>query len=188
MHSLQTLATLSEEHSQVLASVIANGGEVPPGSDLEAAFERTAQALAVKTDHLASFVLDLRGAAEARRAALKKALAHCDAQEALADRLLAYADRVMAERTEIAGECFTLKRKKNPPAVKIIEEFKVRLSCPEAVKRTPLENGTYEVAETPQGNVVYALSIDKNALKDCLKRGQHIDGAMLVQGHRIEVV
>lgn len=185
---MNSLADINAEHMNVLAAVIANGGEVPPGSDLEAAFERTMHEMAVKTDNIASFVLDIRGATEAKRAVLKKALAHCDAQDALADRLLSYVDRVMGERTELAGDTFTLRRKKSPPAVKILEEFKVRLSCPEAVKRTPLENGTYEVAETPEGNVVYALSIDKNALKDCLKRGQHIDGAMLVQGHRIEVV
>lgn len=183
--SLQSLAARIAELEDV---TLAAGGEVPPGSELEAAWIEVQNALEVKVDNYAEYTISLESRADGLEAAARKVLARAKAMRNLRERLLGNADRVMAERTELVGDCFSLKRKLNPPRVEVIDDWRVRLSCPEAVKRTPLENGTYEVAETPQGNVVYALSIDKNALKDCLKRGQHIDGAMLVQGHRIEVV
>jgi hypothetical protein len=186
---MSTLKELMSEFYAIESQIVAAGGELPPGSDLEMKWDALCTAMTEKADNCALYIIDLRARAEARREAHKKGLAACDAMDKLADRFLRHIDFVMGERKEIAGETFTLRRVANPPKVDVLEEWKVKMYLPECVKRgEPMPHGSYELRMSPDGgSEVIPLSIDKNVLRRALLDGKCIDGATITRGHRIDV-
>lgn len=184
----ESLQQIEARVAELEAVIISNGGELPPGSDLERAWNEAQQALMLKVDNYAEYILHL----EAQEAAVGEAVKRLKAKQASIERhrerLLAYASFTMQEKNALEGEAWTIKRVKNPPKVEILEEFKVRLYAPECIDRVPLEE-PYEVTLDPDGSgsKVYLLKVNKNKLKERLKDGANIDGAVLNQGHRIEV-
>lgn len=184
----QSLQHIEARVAELEAVIIANGGELPPGSDLERAWNEAQTALIQKVDNYAEYMMSLDVKEEAiddaiRRLKAKKA-AICNHKS----RLEKFADWVLGERKALQGDAWAIKRVKNPPKVEILEEFKVRLYAPECVDRVALDE-PYEVTLDPDGSgsKVWLLKVSKNKLKERLKDGAHIDGAVLTQGHRIEV-
>ncbi len=185
----ESLQSIVNRLTELEDAIVARGGEVPPGSDLEAAFEQVCTDLMVKVDNYAEYIVSLEARAEGLQAAAKKVLARAKAMENLAERLKSRAGYLMGEKPALEGECFSLKRKKNPPKVEIIDDWRVKLSAPECIDREELPNGTYEIGTDKDGNnAVYILKINKDKLAEALKAGKNIEGATLSQGSRIEVV
>ena len=166
------------------------GGEIEPGSELERDWDATQQALIAKIDNYAEYIMFLDAKAEALRKASRSVTQRAQALENLASRLRKNADFVMGESGNVLeGDSYVLKRVKNPPAVTIIDDWRVKLCAPYCVERgEPLENGTYELRLSPDGGThVIPLKLNRKLVADALKSGQHIDGAVLTQGHRIEI-
>lgn len=176
--------------AELEAEIVALGGELPPGSDLEREWDNTQNALIQKVDAYAEYVLGLRARAEALRVAAKKVIERADAMDRHADRMLGWAGSFMDESGELCGEAFRLKRRKNPPSVVLTEEWRAKLSCPEAITYgEPLEPGTYQLVLGENGGTdVVPIRLDKRKLAEALKAGQHIDGAMLHQTSRVVIV
>ena len=184
---MTSLQHIEARVAELEAVIIGNGGELPPGSDLERAWNEAQGALIQKVDSYAEYVMHL----DAQEAAVEEAIRRLKGKKAAIcnhrDRLLKYAAFVMQEKDALEGEAWALRRVKNPPKVEILEEFKVRLAAPECVERVPLEE-PYEVTlDKDGGSHVSLLKVSKTKLKELLKDGAHIDGAVLTQGHRIEV-
>ena len=185
----ESLQSIVNRLTEIEEAVYARGGEVPPGSDLETAFNEVCTDLMVKVDNYAEYIVSLEARAEGLQAAAKKVLARAKAMENLAERLKSRAGYMMGERPALEGECFSLKRKKNPPKVEIIDDWRVKLSCPECIDREELPTGTYEVVLAEDGGfTVNILKVNKAKLAEALKAGKNIEGATLSQGSRIEVV
>lgn len=184
----ESLQQIEARVAELEAAIISNGGELPPGSDLERAWDEAQSALILKVDNYAEYMMSLDVKEEAIDEAIRRLKAKKAAVGNHKSRLEKFADWVLGERKVLQGDAWSIKRVKNPERVEILEEFKVRLYAPECIDRVPLEE-PYEVTLDPDGSgsKVYLLKINKNKLKERLKDGAHIDGAVLNQGHRIEV-
>ncbi len=180
MTSLQTLAGQVAETEAILFD---RGGEVPEGSDLDMRVKDDFKALAVKTDNMAEYAISLESRADGLEEAAKKVLARAKAMRNHKQRLLDYVSHVMGDKQELVGECFSFKRRKTPPRVEFIDEDAVHDSCPEGIDLKPLD-GRIQIKD----GQAYIEVINKNALRDALKTGQHVHGAMLVQGTRLDIV
>jgi hypothetical protein len=187
MASLQNIkAQLAELEDRLLAA----GGEMEPNSELEQAWDAAQNALMAKVDDYAEYILFLDAKAEALRKAAKQVSQRAQALDSLASRLRKNADFAMGESNGVLeGDAYVIKRVRNPPAVTIIDEWRVKLCAPYCVERgEPLANGTYELRLSPDGGTeVVPLRLNKKLVADALKAGQRLDGAVLTQGHRIDV-
>lgn len=183
----ESLQQIEARVAELEAVIIANGGELPPGSDLERAWNEAQTALIQKVDNYAEYMMSL----DVKEEAIDEAIRRLKAKKAAVcnhkSRLEKFADWVLGERKALQGDAWSIKRVKNPERVEIIEEFKVRLYAPECVDRVPLEEPYEVVMDENGGAKVNLLKVNKNKLKDRLKDGANIDGAVLNQGHRIEV-
>jgi hypothetical protein len=72
------------------------------------------------------------------------------------------------DTAEIVTDLYTVKRRKNPPAVEIIDEVMI-------------------ADEFRRVQVVEKVSVDKKAIAELLKSGVPVDGATLKQTYRLEV-
>ena len=164
-----SLRNIAAEIAALEEEIVGLGGELPPGSDLERRWDEAQGALMSKVDSYAEYILSLEARSQALKDAIKKVAARANAMQSLADRLKRNADFVMGRDLFIEGEVYTLKRKLNPAAVVILDEDEVRASCPEAVSE------------------VVTYKVDKSKLKAAIIEGHGVRGAVVTQGHRIEV-
>ena len=72
------------------------------------------------------------------------------------------------DTAEIVTDLYTVKRRKNPPAVEIIDEVMI-------------------AEEFRRVQVVEKVSVDKKAIAELLKSGVPVEGATLKQTYRLEV-
>jgi len=187
---MTSLQNIKAKFAELEERLFVAGGEMEPGSDLEREWEANQTALMVKVDDYAEYIMFLDAKAEALRKASKQVAARAQALDNLASRLRRNADFAMGESSGVLeGDAYVIKRVKNPPAVTIIDEWRVKLCAPYCVERgEPLQNGTYELQMAPGGGThVVPLKLSKKLVAEALKAGQHLDGAVLTQGHRIEV-
>jgi hypothetical protein len=186
---MDSLAHIKLRIHELEAAIVGLGGELPPGSDLERSWDEAQSALMQRADDMAEYVISLRARAEALKDAAKKVIERANAMERHAERVLSYVDHHM-DGEEMQGECFTLKRRRNPPSVVITDEWRAKVSCPEAITYgDPLDQGTYQLLLDEHGGTsVVPIKLDKRKLAEALKDGRHIDGAMLHQAHRIVVL
>jgi hypothetical protein len=113
---------------------------------------------------------NLRAEAEAYNAHAKEAAQRGKALDKRAASLEAYLMAAMQSTgiSEIKGEAMCIKVKANPPSVSVYQPELI----PQEFMRQP---------ETPPPEP------DKKAIAAALKDGQDVPGAMLVQGHRLEI-
>ena len=186
---MDSLPQIKLRIAELEAAIIGLGGELPPGSDLERSWDEAQAALMQRADDMAEYVISLRARAAALKDAAKKVIERADAMERHAERVLGYVDHHMTGDS-MDGECFSLKRRKNPPSVVVTEEWRAKLSCPEAISYgEPLAQGTFQLELDEHGGTkVVPIKLDKRKLAEALKAGRHIDGAVLHQSHRIVVI
>jgi hypothetical protein len=167
-----SLLDLAAERRALEALLVESGGEIPPGSPVEAAWNANADALVTKIDHYAEFIGDLEAMAEKAREGAKRLQARAAALEAARERLLDRANMAIGpDRKEIRGDAWRLVRRQNPASVVILDEKALQASLPEAFSE------------------VVTVKMDKKVVKEALKRcPEAVRGATLVQGERIEVV
>lgn len=121
--------------------------------------------LEVKATNVAMFMRNLENAADAIKEAEKQMADRRKAIENRIDRIKSYLISNM-ERTEIKKiECpyFAITLKKNPPALKVLEEDKI-------------PSKYFTIPEPPPP------ALDKAKLKEDLKAGVEIEGAILTVG------
>ena len=179
-----TLRDLTYELDLLGEDIESNGGEVPPGSDLEARWNELCGALVAKVDSFAEYAQVLESEADRLDAASKALKAKSQARKNHRERMLAYAGYCLGARSELKGELWALKVRKNPPSVRVTDEDAVAETCPTCLVRTPLAD-RHEVID----GKVYLVKIDKAALKDDMRsgRGEHIRGAEIVQSSRVVI-
>jgi hypothetical protein len=113
---------------------------------------------------------DLTASVEAIEAEIKRLGALAMERERRAQRLRDAILRYMTDMdtAEIVTDLYTVKRRKNPPAVEILNEIMI-------------------ADEFRRVQVVEKVTIDKKAIAELLKSGVPVDGATLKQTYRLEV-
>ena len=171
---------MSESMVQVLSTMLElervieeNGGEIPPGSDLEARWDSAVRALAVKVDDTAEYCFRLEGEADRLEEAAKQLAAKARARRNLRGRILSYVDdfAIREGEDEVRGAVWRIRRRLNPPAVNITSEEDVADTCPEAV------------------SIERVVKIDKTKLKQVLQSeaGRGVRGAVITRSTRMEI-
>jgi hypothetical protein len=165
-----TIFDLTAERRALEELLEATGGDITDPA-VQEAFDRNADALALKVDSYAALVMDWRACAERARDAAKACKAKADALDRAADRMLERASMAMGpDRKELTGERWRLVRRQNPASVVVTDEAALRDSCPHAFR---------EVTE---------VRMDKKAVKEALERNPDgVRGALLMRGERVEI-
>lgn len=121
-----------------------------------------------KCQNVAAYQQNLIATASAKREAAARLIAQAEALESRADSLIEYLDSNMQRSgiTEITCPLFTVKYKKNPPSVSIIDD---KLLDKRFIKTKVTE------------------SVDKIAIKKAIKDGEKVEGAELVSAQRLVI-
>jgi hypothetical protein len=161
------LYVIAAEHRRMVDALMATDNDAQTIADT---IEAESHPLEVKAQNVAYAIKTLDANADAIEAAAKEMVARAKSIRNRASHIREYLKTCM----EIAGvtkiECphFALSIKKNPESVDIFEEKLI----PAEFMKTP---------EPPPP------SPDKAAIKEALKAGKEVPGAMLAQGKRLEI-
>ena len=126
--------------------------------------------LEVKATNVAMFIKNLESSAEAIKAAEKQMAERRKALEAKAERIRSYLLENMNRTgiTKIESPYLAISIRKNPPAVQVTDESSIPIQY---------------FDQPPQPAPV----LNKNRLKDDLKEGVLVDGAVLTQGQSLTI-
>ena len=168
----RTLQELLGSLRDLEATLEANGGEIEPGSALEAAWEATDVAVHEKVDAVAFHIDGVDARADHLKDAADRLYERSKALRNHAERMRAYMDRCIGpDRDALEGDTWKIVRRKNGGRVpvEVFDEGAVAETCPEAL-----------VPQPPK--------IDKEALRAALERGSAVQGARLMErGTRIVI-
>lgn len=180
-----TLLALAFEVEAVEMDLIAAGGELTP--ELDARWQAACGALIAKVDSAALYALGLKQRV-ARAAEMVAAVkSRQKALENHMERLMGYFDFAMGEPGKLEGEVFRFKRVNNPVSVEVLDEDRVFASAPEVFTWVKVEGHLNVQMCEEDGFTVERAVLDKGKLKKLLEGGADIPGAMLKQGHRVDV-
>jgi Siphovirus Gp157 len=182
-----TLTLFRVEQALILLAESAEEDGLTP--ELEQALMRYMEGAVEKRDRVAEFILFCEGMADLAECELKRLQARQKHFEATAERVSTMVLRVLdfLGVTKLEGRTHTLKKRKCPASVKIIEEEKI----PSAYKRITITLPMPEwqklmgaMPEQLQTTVLASIrkeeiNLDLEAIKQALNREKKIDGADL---------
>ncbi|HLJ13893.1 MAG TPA: siphovirus Gp157 family protein [Bryobacteraceae bacterium] len=183
-----TLTLFQVEQSLVLLAESAEEDGLT--TELEQALVRYMEGAVEKRDRVAEFILFCEGMAGLAKSEVKRLQARQKHFEATGERVSAMVLRVLdfLGVTRLEGKTHTLKKRKCPASVKIIEEEKIPAAYKRITLTLPLPDWQALVgciAEDLQKVLVASIrrqeiSLDLEAIKQALNMEEKIDGADLV--------
>jgi len=183
----KTLSLFQIEESLALLAESAEADGLTP--EIESALAAYLKGAAEKRDRVAEFIRFCEGMAELAKAEVKRLQARQKHFEAAAERVSGMALRVLdwlgAEKLE--GRTNTLKKRKCPPSVNVIDEQKIPAEYKRVTVTLPLPQWQQLLAGTPEDarNTVLAgvrkqeISLDLEAIKQALNLEKVVEGADL---------
>jgi chromosome segregation ATPase len=167
MSNMPALYEISRDYQQALAAFADPDSDLPPEAVADT-LEGIEGQLQEKAVNIAKFMQNLDAAADAIKEAERRMAVRRKAIEHRAQWLKDYLKRNMEATgiTRIDSPWFNLSVQNNPVAVEILDEA----ALPEAYKTE-----------------VVTIKIDKTAIKQALKAGDEVPGAMLTQGTRLAI-
>ena len=183
-----TLTLFQVEQSLALLAESAEEEGLTP--ELEQALIRYMEGAVEKRDRVAEFILFCEGMADLAKAEVKRLQARQKHFEATAERVSTMVLRVLdfLAVSKLEGRTHTLKKRKCPASVKVVEEEKI----PPAYKRITVTLPMTEwqkllggIPDVLQTAIVASIrkqevSLDLEAIKQALNGEQNVDGADLV--------
>lgn len=183
-----TLTLFQVEQSLALLAESAEEGGLTP--ELEQALIRYMEGAVEKRDRVAEFILFCEGMADLAKAEVKRLQGRQKHFEATAERVSTMVLRVLdfLAVSKLEGRTHTLKKRKCPPSVKIMEEEKIPPAYKRITVTLPLPEWQKLVggfADGLQTSIVASIhkqeiSLDLEAIKQALNSEENIDGADLV--------
>ena len=183
----KTLSLFQIEESLVLLAESAEADGLTP--EIEGALAAYLKGAVEKRDRVAEFIRFCEAMAELAKAEVKRIQARQKHFEAAAERVSGMVLRVLdwlgAEKLE--GRTNTLKKRKCPPSVNVIDEQKIPAEYKRVTVTLPLPQWQQLLAGTPEDtrNAVLSgvrkqeISLDLEAIKQALNLGQAVEGAGL---------
>jgi len=183
----KTLSLFQIEESLVLLAESSEADGLTP--EIESALAAYLKGAVEKRDRVAEFIRFCEGMAELAKAEVKRLQARQKHFEAAAERVSSMVLRVLdwlgAEKLE--GRTNTLKKRKCPPSVNVIDEQKIPAEYKRVTVTLPLPQWQQLLAGTPEDtrNAVLAgvrkqeITLDLEAIKQALNLGQAVEGADL---------
>lgn len=183
----KTLSLFQIEESLVLLAESAEEEGLTP--EIESALAAYLEGAVEKRDRVAEFIRFCEGMAELAKAEVKRLQARQKyfgaAAERVSSMVLRVLDRLGAERLE--GRTNTLKKRKCPPSVNVIDEQKIPAEYKRVTVTLPLAQWQQLLARTPEdarkavlsGVRKQEISLDLEAIKQALNLGQAVEGADL---------
>ena len=183
-----SLTLFEVEQSLVLLAESAEETGLTP--ELEQALIRFMEGAVEKRDRVAEFILFCEGMADLAKSEVKRLQARQKHFEATAERVSAMAMRVLEFLgvTKLEGRTHTLKKRKCPASVKIIDEEKIPAPCKRITVTLPLPEWQKLMQGIPEHvqKCVDAsirkqeITLDLEAIKQALNREEEVEGADLV--------
>ncbi len=182
----KTLSLFQIEESLVLLAESAEDGLTP---EIEGALAAYLKGAVEKRDRVAEFIRFCEGMAELAKAEVKCLQArqkHFEAAaECVSSMVLRVLDWLGAEKLE--GRTNTLKKRKRPPSVNVIDEQKIPAEYKRVTVTLPLAQWQQLLAGTPEDarNAVLSgvrkqeISLDLEAIKQALNLEKAVEGADL---------
>ena len=183
----KTLSLFQIEESLVLLAESAEEEGLTP--EIESALAAYLEGAVEKRDRVAEFIRFCEGIAELAKAEVKRLQARQKHFEVAAERVSSMVLRVLdwlgAEKLE--GRTNTLKKRKCPPSVNVIDEQKIPAEYKRVTVTLPLPQWQQLLAGTPEDarNTVLAgvrkqeISLDLEAIKQALNLEKAVEGADL---------
>jgi hypothetical protein len=183
----KTLSLFQIEESLVLLAESAEADGLTP--EIEGALAAYLEGAVEKRDRVAEFIRFCEGMAELAKAEVKRLQARQKHLEAAAERVSRMVLRVLdwlgAEKLE--GRTNTLKKRKCPPSVNVIDEQKIPAEYKRVTITLPLPQWQQLLAGTPEDarNTVLAgirkqeITLDLEAIKQALNLEKAVEGADL---------
>ena len=181
----RTLTLFQIEESLVLLAESAEEEGLTP--EIEGALAAYLKGAVEKRDRVAEFIRFCEAMAELAKAEVKRLQARQKHFEAAAERVssmvLRFLEWLGAEKLE--GRTNTLKKRKCPPSVNVIDEQKIPAEYKRVTVTLPLPQWQRLLAGTPEDarNAVLAgvrkqeITLDLEAIKQALNLGQAVEGA-----------
>ena len=183
----KTLTLFQIEESLVLLAESAEEEGLTP--EIESALAAYLEGAVEKRDRVAEFIRFCEGMAELAKAEVKRLQARQKHFEVAAERVSSMVLRVLdwlgAEKLE--GRTNTMKKRKCPPSVNVIDEQKIPAEYKRITVTLPLSQWQQLLAGTPEDarNAVLSgvrkqeISLDLEAIKQALNLEQTVEGADL---------
>jgi len=183
----KTLSLFQIEESLVLLAESAEEEGLTP--EIESALAAYLEGAVEKRDRVAEFIRFCEGMAELAKAEVKRLQARQKHFEVAAERVSSMVLRVLdwlgAEKLE--GRTNTLKKRKCPPSVNVIDEQKIPAEYKRVTVTLPLPQWQQLLAGTPEDarNAVLAgvrkqeITLDLEAIKQALNLEKAVEGADL---------
>ena len=175
-----------EESLALLAESAEEEGLTP---EIEAALTAYLQGAVEKRDRVAEFIRFCEAMAELAKAEVKRLQARQKHFEATADRVSGMVLRVLdwLRVTKLEGRTNTLKKRKCPPSVNVIDEQKIPAEYKRVTVTLPLPQWQELLARTPDElrNTVIAgvrkqeITLELDAIKQALNLEKAVEGADL---------
>jgi len=182
-----TLTLFQVEQSLVLLAESAEEEGLTP--ELEQALVRYMEGAVEKRDRVAEFILFCEGMAGLAKSEVKRLQARQKHFEATGERVAAMVLRVLdfLGVTRLEGKTHTLKKRKCPASVKILEEDKIPAAYKRITLTLPLPEWQALVGGIPEnlrkavvGSIrKQEISLDLESIKQALNMEEKIDGADL---------
>ena len=183
----KTLSLFQIEESLALLAESAEADGLTP--EIEEALAAYLEGAVEKRDRVAEFIRFCEGMAELAKAEVKRLQARQKHFEVAAERVSSMVLRVLdwlgAEKLE--GRTNTMKKRKCPPSVNVIDEQKIPAEYKRVTVTLPLAQWQQLLAGTPEDarNAVLAsvrkqeITLDLEAIKQALNLEQTVEGADL---------
>ena len=182
-----TLTLFQVEQSLVLLAESAEEEGLTP--ELEQALIRYLEGAVEKRDHVAEFILFCEGMADLAKGEVKRLQARQKHFEATAERVSSMVLRVLdfLGAAKLEGKTHTLKKRKCPASVKVIDEEKIAPDYKRITVTLPMAEWQRLVGTIPEESRKAVLSsirkqevaLDLEAIKQALNMEKKIDGADL---------
>lgn len=182
-----TLTLFQVEQSLVLLAESSEEEGLTP--ELEQALIRYLEGAVEKRDRVAEFILFCEGMADLAKGEVKRLQARQKHFEATTERVSSMVLRVLdfLGAAKLEGTTHTLKKRKCPPSVKVIDEEKIAPDYKRITVTLPMPEWQRLVGTIPEESRKAVLSsirkqevaLDLEAIKQALNTEQKIDGADL---------